>query len=220
MLSSILFLLVCVLFGVALGDLLRSEPARELNGTTARARELQSQLGKQDPGTIARERELQSQLGFKQVPNNCASVFSRGKVNDRTCAAPCNNPCVLLSTTGYGCGAGYYCSCAAGVGSKPNVVRCLSCPYITAKGTTCPGDGFVYDKSLPSTPVKAPTRSAPTSYPKCSGINWGTCVLGEYCLKKADFNHVCTTCPTGLICIGDGTRVSPPPPPSPVRGPK
>ena len=197
-----LIFLLFVFFGVALSDLLRSEPARELNGTTSA--------------------ELQ-RLG-RQVPNNCAAVFpgnAKLKDEDRrtTCAAPCNNPCVPLSTTGNGCGAGYYCSCAAGVGNKPNVVKCLSCPYITAQGTTCPGDGFVYDKSLPPAPGKAPTRG-PSSYPKCNGINWGTCVLGQYCLKKADFNHVCTTCPTGLICNGDGTRVSPPPPPSPVRGPK
>lgn len=197
MLSSFLILLICV-FGVALGDLLRKEQVL-VNGT----------LG----------RELQN-FGW-QVPNNCATVFpGNAKVRGLTCTAPCNNPCALLSTTGNGCAVNQYCVCEAGKKSKPNVVKCLNCPYITAKGTTCPGDGFVYDKSLSPAPAKAPSGPPVKLAPKCYGRSWGTCVMGEYCRQKAELSFECTPCLTGLICSGDGTRFSPPPPPSPVRGPK
>ena len=163
------------------------------------------------------DRELAGYIG-RQIPNNCASIYASQVLNGRTCSAPCNNPCAKLDTTGAGCGSGSYCACGYAANdpwrAKPPVAKCAWCPYMKA-GTTCPGDGFYYDKSYPApapivrAPVAPPVRMAPA----CGGNQFGTCQVGQYCRQKStDWTYVCTACPTGLVCPGDGTRKTPPVP--------
>lgn len=151
----------------------------------------------------------------RPMSNNCPSLFNNRVINGRTCRPPCNNPCSILLADG--CGAGVYCACSNAPNdpwkAKPPVAKCSWCPY-TPAGTSCPGDGLWYDKSFPAAaPVaKAPVRPPVTVAPACGDYNkFGTCDRGFYCRQKStDWSYVCTACPSGMTCPGDGTRKKPP----------
>jgi len=144
------------------------------------------------------DRELGTTWGGRQIANNCASLYNGN-----------NNPC--SKTDPQGCGVGNYCACASTNqwGTKL-VAKCSWCPY-TPAGTTCPGDGFWYDKTYgPPAPIaKAPVVPRAPVAPECYGDTFGTCSPGQYCRQKStDWTYVCTACPTGMFCSGDGTRKS------------
>lgn len=140
----------------------------------------------------ATDRDLQAWIG-RQIPNNCASLYDGN-----------SNPC--KKTDPQGCGVGNYCACSSNVWGTKLVAKCTLCQY-TKPGTTCPGDGFWYDKTYdPPKPIpKVPVVPKKPVAPECYGNTFGTCSPGQYCrMKSSDWTYVCAACPKGYFCSGDG----------------
>lgn len=160
------------------------------------------------------QRDLADAYIGRQMPNSCARYFAapNNVISGKTCRPPCNNPCALdTKKFPQGCGQGSYCGCANGQNSwSPPKMACSWCPYVP-KGTTCPGDGFYYDKSFAPAPIiqKAPTKQPVKQPAVCYDQTFGSCTPGAYCRQKStDWTYVCTTpCPVGMTCPGDGRRV-------------